>query len=615
MKSAHLSFEQFAARHSLTLQWVRSLARRGSWSVIKHNGKRYQLQQHGTCSNGAPRYYIVVQDDGKKKKHLTPDQRKAALQMLYNLVGSNSANAVAEVANRFGVSYWSVYRLWRENKTERQKRSDAGTQRVGVPPGAREWFKRFYLDNAQRNARLAYEKTVQHFGGLYFPYRYALEWRKEIQIAHRFEHYEGDAENRYSPTLRHDNWAEWEFMQLVTVDMVTIPDRCIHNGEERTIVAGHVRDMKTGWILAKHVVARSFTHEDVMILLLDFVYNWGKPDGVRFDNDPVFKNEVVQRFVSGWWTSEEHELKERIDFGPSHAPKYKPGHERFHRIIKDEFCCFSPSYSPNRQESRKPTKRLAYVAPTQTLDEWIEKYEHFLHTDYVTRQRTMWMSPHHTRRHQVNQDRPRTMTEAFERAYATFTPRKLEPFRLAYLYARHWVKQLKQNVFALSYADENFMYIPKTLMVHREGDHFKLLMDPTNVGHVWVCELNGETVICEAWDPRYEQSGMPREQAKEVRKYANRVRKAAKEQAKALKQLQSVSPTIANNVRKRVGLKEEVPTRNIEQAVFSSVRAPETADERIDDEQLSAGIEYMESLVNPTSPTNPTNQPTQREGQ
>jgi hypothetical protein len=559
-----LTFQQFAEKNNLSLRHVRRLADQNGYKLIVHKGIEYHLTRIGRHANNQYDNFVVDERDGLNKKHLSADEK---LQLKFKLErGDDPKNLAVE----FGISIASIYRV--KKNTERKVRADAGEKKYGLPPNAKGIFESAYLSNAQHNARLAYEYAVKHIGGIYFPYRYALEWANELKSLHSFTHYASKFESEFNFHIRRDLWAEFEFMQCVVWDVWKADDWVIYKGKDvqPRVVVGV--ELKTGIPVTWKAFPHEPNGEDINSVMLEFVFKWGVPETILLDNGREFKNEQVLRFVSGWWDTEQHERKRRIIFSEAYNPRSKGRLERLFKIMKDEHCAFSAAYSPNPKESRKPTLQLSHVKADKTLKEFCAGLDDFMNNGLLDRQRTMWFNNNYTRSHAINENRPRTMREAVDRCYSSYEPRKIESTKLAFLYAKKFTKNLRNAAFKVTYAGERFMYLPDDLPFERFHETFDILLDPVNVGHAYVCDLKG-VMVCEAWDLRYKNVGLSREQAAEAKKYNYRIKKAAKHRSELINDLNKVAPSVA----KRHIVKETVPVDNIEESLYGGLKVEPSA--------------------------------------
>lgn len=613
-----LTFAQFAEEKEISLMHVCRLAKAEQFSSIDYDGHRFSLVQDGQFPNGKPRFFVVVPEPPNgtlpqsehHKKHLSSEEKEAALSALTLVLSRGEKetlwDAVKVIAEHYDVSCSSIFRLWRSRKVERKRRTDKGVQKKGIPPNAMEMFEGIYIQNAQGpNVKLAYNLTRRQFQGFDLPIRYFRARGKEIEPQRLAFHQQAKFESKYTPRVRRDLWAEFEFLDSVSLDGWTVPDRVLHKfglsdltkqkfefaGKDVSMVCVFAFDSKTGYPLAWKAFEKSVSADDVLSILLDVVYNWGRPTSWLLDNGTEFTNESVQRFLRGLYSTDEHELKSRIIFSEPYQPYGKGRHERQHRIFKDEFNAFSRSYSPNAMESRKPTRELSYVAPTHTLAEWVEGFEVYLNGYYREAERASWLNPKEGLHSAINENRPKTLNQAFELAYKTFVPTKIEPQKLAFLYAKKFHAKIKNGLFVTpkSISQIKYSYFPEGEGISFERYHetFEVVVNPTNLYQAWICDLS-ETFVCEAWDLAGKSLGDApnRTMAAEYRKRRNQEVKFAKRAAQAKADRVKMEEILKGKRSTEHGTCEAVEVRNVEDAIYSptpeeslSREAKELADE------------------------------------
>jgi transposase InsO family protein len=597
-----LTFSQFAKEKKTTINCVQVLADRFDYRFIDYAGHRFQLMQDGTFPNGKQRYFVVVEDgkddtgtgkkgDGEKqKRHLNPDEKEAALSMLNDEMARRKDaaawDAIKIVAEKFGVSNSSIFRLWRYRSVDRKSRADKGSTKKIIPQQALEMFEGIYIQNAQGpNVKLAYNLTRRQFEGFDLPIRYFRARAKEIEPERLAFHQQSKFEQKYTPRVRRDLWAEFEFLDSVSLDGWTVPDRVLHKfglgemtknkfqfgGKDVSMVCVFAFDSKTGYPLAWKAFEKSVTADDVLSVLLDVVYNWGRPTSWLLDNGAEFTNEPVQRFLRGLYSTDEHSAKSRIIFSEPYQPYGKGRHERQHRIFKDEFNAFSRSYSPNALESRKPTRELSYVKPTHTLAEWVESFSVYLNGYYREAERASWLNPKFGLHAPENADRPRTLNDAFEQAYRTFVPTKIDSMKLAFLYAKKFRATLKNGLFITpkSISQVKYVYLPEGegIPFERYQETFEIVVNPRNLCQSWICDLNGN-YLCEAWDlqGKNSSSAPTRQVAAEYRKRRNQMVKHMKRAAAAKAELVEMEQVMKG----KKAAKDRVEVRNIEDAIYAT---------------------------------------------
>ena len=616
-----ITFELFAKKKRVAIEQLQRAAAANRWRFVECDGVTYML--HPETVNGKTIY--MIEDNGTllHYHHLSNEERAHAIAMLNELTAQKADQLIERVAKAFSTSYHTIYRLNRERSIERKKRCDAGCTRKGVPPEAMSKFEAYYISNNQANAKLAYNLVRRQFQGFDLPYRYFVKKSREIEPARLRYHQEAGFERLHGPRIRRDLWTEFEFMEEVSLDGWVVPDRCLksvnlpgkfnYNGRDVSMVCIFAFDTRTGYPLAWKAFERSINQEDVLSLLLEIVYRWGRPSGHwLMDNGSEFINEAVQRFVRGLWNTEEHETKQRVVFSLPYGPNGKGRHERQHKIFKDEFSAFSRSYSPNARESRKPTKQLSYVKPTHTLAEWKEMFTAYLNGYYMEAERISWQDPNFKRYHERNANRPHTLTEAIDRAYTTFVKQEVEPQKLAFLYASKFTAHIKQSTFRTTHAGEIFVYVPEGdgVPMNRYHELFEVVVNPLELGQAWVCDMQGN-MVCEAWDLRYKNNGITfsRERAAAARKLRNRINKLAKEEAEAKVAFDDVTAQLASRHRtagvsggtgvSARHLTEPIESHNIEQALFSDPQfSPDVAPASLpvleDEEYIEIGMDIYD---------------------
>ena len=613
-----LTFSEFAEEKETTSNAIRIRASRADFRYIDYDGRRFKLMQDGNFPNGKPRYFIVVDDEqgerrqdagDRKKRHLSPDEKESALSMLNQEIAKRRERSIWEavkvVADSFGVSHSSVFRLMRSRTAKRKERNDKGSTKKIIPTDAMKMFEGIYIQNAQGpNVKLAYNLTRRQFEGFDLPLRYFRARGKEIEPQRLAFHQQAKFEQKYTPRVRRDLWAEFEFLDQVSLDGWTVPDRVLHTfglgeltkkkfsfaGKDVSMVCVFAFDSKTGYPLAWKAFEKSVTADDVLSILLDVVYNWGRPTTWLLDNGTEFTNEPVQRFLRGLYSTGEHEAKGRIIFSEPYQPYGKGRHERQHRIFKDEFNAFSRSYSPNQQESRKPTRELSYVAPTHTLAEWVESFEVYLNGYYREAERASWLNPKYGLHADENADRPRTLNDAFEQAYRTFISVRIDPMKLAFLYAKKFHAKIRNGLFIMpkSVSQVRYNYLPdgEGISYERYHETFEVIVNPTNLNQAWVCDLSGN-FLCEAWDLSGKNNAghSTREMAAEYRKRRNQMVKHAKRAAAAKAELVEMEQVMKG----KKPVKDSIEVRNVEGAIYS------TQEEFFDEEAKSFADSIYES--------------------
>lgn len=618
----NLTLSQFAETRGITDRAVQRSAQRSGFRYIRTRGQCFGLIEDGAHdTNGRPRYLVVVPDEpvtDRKKVHLGDDQREAALSALHALFAktTNTADAISRVAKQFGVSYHSIYRLWKNpDRAKRKVRADKGSTKKIIPSDAMEVFSSIYIQNAQRgNVQLAYNLTRRQFPGFTLPFRYFKARAIELEPMRLAHHQASQWEQKYTTRARRDLWAEFEFLDQVTLDGWTVPDRVLKAtgldeltkrkfsfaGKDVSMVCVFAFDSKTREPLAWRAFEKSVTADDVLTILLEVVHNWGVPRSWLLDNGTEFTNEPVQRFIRGLYATDDHEAKNRVIFSEPYQPYGKGSHERQHRIFKDEFVAFSNSYSPNQQESRKPTRQLSYVKPSHTLEQWTIKFQSYLDGYFREAQRVTWLNPSFGHSATENADRPRCLNDAFERAYRTFSPVKCDPKKLAFLYGKRFRSTIKQGTFRspAAISPRKYIYVPEGEGVPyaRYRQTFEIVVNPTNLFQAWICDLDGNT-ICEAWDLRGKNNSgveIPTKQlATELRKARNQELKHAKKAAEAHAARVKMEEVMAGKSTRAA----KPAAESIEQSLYTTMPTePSILDTEVDEDLMKVMVDaYTQS--------------------
>lgn len=584
-----LTISQFAHHKGLSARHVQRLAAASSWTSIDHQSVLYRLVKTGSYDvNGKPIFAVEVPDAPITRRHLSKEEKEALFMRM--VAGEDGHNLACE----FGVSYTAVFRLKKTGTVSRKRRKDAGARKIDwIPRNARDTFDAIYLGSAQKNAKYAMFLVERELGGVKLSYRLALSWASELNAQHTLRHQAARFERDYTPHIRRDLWGEYEFMEQVLFDCWKA-DLWVKHGntqvQPRLVVA---IDLKTRHILSYKVMARDANAEDVMDVALDLVYRWGRPGMFLMDNGPEFTNVDVQRFVRGLWSTEEHEARERIIFSEAYHPQSKGAIERLFRIFKDEFCVFSSSYSPNPVDSRKPTKRLSHVAGDMTIGEFKVRFNGYMTTGvFMSRPRIMWMNPHYSRRHEANEGRPLTMTDAIDRAYATHEKIEVDPKKLAVLFAKTFRKEVRRGSIAITYAGVRYMYIPDEIPPERIAETFDLLVNPMDMSRAWVLDLAG-TVVTEAREPRLANVAggvvLTRERASEVKKIRNRVIKHTRAAASLKREIDGLA-IVSRGDTSAVNAPGEDTSREL---VYANIHAPSS---HVEAEEL--GEDYLRGAIN-----------------
>ena len=86
--------------------------------------------------------------------------------------------------------------------------------------------------------------------------------------------------------------------------------------------------------------------------------------------------------------------------------------------------------------------------------------EEFIYGEFIIKPRDMFLHPGYNKQHQLNQDRPKTIKEAFDRAYSTYERYDIDEFILAYHYAEKIKATYMKAEIAIIYKTIKLKYIP-----------------------------------------------------------------------------------------------------------------------------------------------------------
>ncbi len=441
-----------------------------------------------------------------------------------------------KISQSLAIHYDTLYRWYRNSyKKKDQHRADKGKSRKLSEQQlkiANLAFEKLYLANAQGNVSLTIDK-VEDNTGIRIPQRLAYAWAACLKAPSKQKHYMPKFINQNTAFTIRDLWGEYEnFLDCVVGDEWKVDEFGVwHTSKEEgyedikaTAYIIAFQDMKTRKIVSMLMTANSITTQDTKRCAMELVRDWGLPKQWILENSKTWTNADFLRFLFGLYDNDLVSAgKNRIEFmnldelkvvewsndvvirsGVRH-PQSKPI-ERTFRIIKDEFCAYSPAYSPNMEESRKPTERDAHPGVHRTFNELRHELTLFIENDFMDRRRTMFMDRKLSAAHQVNKNRPKTIREAFEIAYSTYEPNWCNPHKLAYHYGDKGGSKFNGAVeFVYKPSLEKLRFIPDGTGAEACWMYMQrkltVVIDQYDIYHGWIYDKEG-TYICEAKDPR-----------------------------------------------------------------------------------------------------------------
>ncbi|MBU1096879.1 MAG: hypothetical protein KKB34_10395 [Bacteroidetes bacterium] len=558
------TLREFAAIQGISCEGVRKMLQRGK--IIEG----FQVKQI------SERKRVIVKVDTKSPEYIHPSKLEPELIVeLNNLLAEPNYRKpkgepnVAKIAAALKLHYTTVYRyIKNQYKPEEEARADKGTSRrlnnkeLKI---AREAFEAIYERGAQKNAKLAIEK-VEMNTGIKIPQRLAYKWAKKLKALHDQKHYHPNfVNNKTAHTIR-DLWVEYDnLLDCVVADEWKVDEFGVwHRPSEKdydaVVVTAYIvmfQDMKTRKPLSVLMTPGSVTTYDTKRAAMELVRQYGRPKQWIFENSKTWKNADFLRFILGLYDDELVTVgNNRIEFmdldelsfiervndkiirsGVRH-PQSKPV-ERTFRIIKDEFCSYSDSYSPNMKESRKPEMNTAHPGVTRSFEDLRYELTMFLENDFVNRERIMFMDRTLALAHQVNKNRPKTIAEAFDRAYATFEPDMVDSYKLSYLYGDKYKGKFNDGTVEFVYKPnlEKLRFVPLDMVTAYEymDRQLVVLIDQYDIYHGWMYDLDG-TLISEAKDMR-KFGTQSRQQANEYGKLKRALIKTNKKQIELTERL------------------------------------------------------------------------------
>lgn len=479
----------------------------------------------------------------------------------------NGKPNIARIAEFVHEHYWTIKRYLEGNyKKDGENRADKGQSRkfksltknrLKELKGTFEWL---LLKNCQRNVALTIEK-VEMNEGILIPERIAYRWAHAFLAAHKQSHYLKKFIMQDTPHVIRDLWTEYpNFLDCVVADEWKIDEFGVmhhykEEGYEEIIATAYAvifQDMKTRKPVGTVITPHSTTTADTVKAAMQVVRDYGRPKKWLFENAKTWKNEQFLRFILGLYEDDKECGVEFLDYDHLVVlesltdevtrtrvgrPEGKPV-ERTFRIIKDEFCAYSESYSPNMEDSRKPELMSAHPEVTRTFEELYRDLTLYLENDFLDRKRVMFYNRMLSYAHPENKQRPRTIRVAFDIAYATYEPEKVDELKLAYLYGEKFKRKFVKGMVSFIYptSAERLSFIPVDIeaMYQYVGQNVVLLVNQYNVHTGWFFDMN-RNLICGAKDLR-EFGSVNRERANELGKLARDIQRINRRKVKKLEE-------------------------------------------------------------------------------
>lgn len=587
------SIEEFAQSLSISDRAVRKMIKRNRLP------KQYELIKI------SDRKRIIVEKliKNKEVKYIHPSDLPAdAIVTINNCLSDNlfikpsGKPNIKKIAEHVGQHYWTVKRyLEGSYKAKSEARADKGISRKykNYKPQSqkviRACFEKHFTSSAQQNVQAAIREVKKELGEE-IPVRLATDWKHSLLGTHTMKHYYRTFIKKYVPHIRRDLWEETEnFMDVVECDVwpVDVPftddetrklidkelqelkEKNFGQWEEQRTKAYRAEmlafiDRKTRWPLQILICPHSVSAIDVKKGLMLLIREWGMFGQLYIDNGSEFFNETIIDFIHGIHNSDSVwvpgamnqkviELKqaERIGTAKAYSPYGKGLVERFFRENKDRWASYQIAYSPNRFESRKPTLRLSAVQPTLNFNELALSLMSFIYNDYVKEERPeMFLDPGRTKAADCNIDRPKTILEARDTAYAPedFQIRKVSDFNLAFNYAEKFKVTFREGCVRLTYKTFVLRFIPDNDCIENVFEYTEkkkaltLLLNPSNIFECWL--LDGNNTIARATDIRYNENlGAGMERANYIQKIQNKVISATKKRMKLVDEYNHLTRT------------------------------------------------------------------------
>lgn len=496
---------------------------------------------------------------------------------------------VKSISEHCGIHYTTVYRYFKKQfRGKNQTRADKGTSRKLSPQQvkvARASFDFWYCENAQKNVKLCIRK-VKLDTGITLPRRLADKWAAAIASTHTLKHYYKDFISQNTYHHRRDLWNEYpSFMDCVVSDVWKIDDPYVSAEDKKkideelallkakniqswerartkssTAYALVFMDVKTRYPVEVAICPHSVCGADVKKAMLSVIVNWGEPKQWLLDNGKEFVNKDTMDFLYGVymskigeWSNDKREKKiilkedEKMINSRPHHPQSKGMIEAAFKILKTQWASYSLSYSPNQFESRKPGAALSSVQPVQTFEELALSLRNFLYGEFIDAPREMFLNPGLAKSHPENKERPQSIKEAFDRAYAVYEKKNVDAYLLAYYYADRRQVTFRSGQLCLTdpVSKLKLYYVPKDYeaVMDYSGQKLTVLIDPKNIFHSWI--FKDDTLLSEAADMRYDGSAaLTKERATTLGKLQRNIEAIERKKLKRIAEYNTVKESL-----------------------------------------------------------------------
>jgi hypothetical protein len=521
---------------------------------------------------------MIVGEDLKKTKYINPKNLSAEQIVTINNAFNNFAGNMQKVSDVTNINYTTCYNYFKNKYKEKgQQRADKGVSRALKNLSQKQIdeiksvFEILLKKDAQAKVQLAIEKTLMNTG-IKIPERLAYRWAQAFKAIHKSYHNPKALILKKGFHIIRDQWTEFQnFNDCVYADEWKVDEYGVwihwkeEDYEKQRAVAYIVafQDAKTRQVELV-MTQNSVTTNDTIKACLNWVLKFGRPKKFVFENAKTWKNEQFLRFVLGLYDDNntgiefaDYDRLMSFETTNDDVARTRVGRpegkqiERVFRIIKDEFCAFSESYSPNPQESRKPEFQSSGPGVTRTFEDLRLHLGLFMEHDFVDRQRSMFQSRLLSPAHPDNKDRPKTIREAFENGYAYYTRVNVDEFRLAYLYAEKYNRKLNGLQFEFIYptSKERMVYYPDDISaaIPFMDQKITLLVNQYNVYKGWFF-VDGK-MICGCTDLRL-QGAVSKDQANNLGKANNELLRISKKHIKQLAEVEKHKKVYTFNYEK-----------------------------------------------------------------